>query len=310
MSEFIDSTSYVPKTSMLPTLLATDAPQSVIRAITDSRQLSFAYNPFGFSVQHVEYAGGLGFNGQRRDAITGCYHLGSGARVYNPVLLRFMSPDSLSPFGVGGLNPYGYCSGDPVNKVDPTGHVARAVFGLLQTARRRPPPGPKALKRLQRKPWALDVTAAGPSATSTAPSSAGVYPRLENRKIAKFQAELETFNQNVANNPRSKHEQLWVQSVDDLKRLSRYQPNRFVFTRGRQLLVDAQPDMTRRGINHAIMAHHSGSEIIAAGTIAGDAKHINLWNDSGHYHPDFATLTPVAEFLQGLGATVHKLRIM
>ena len=31
--------------------------------------------------------------------------------------------DDLSPFGEGGLNAYGYCSGDPVNRCDPDGHT-------------------------------------------------------------------------------------------------------------------------------------------------------------------------------------------
>jgi len=48
--------------------------------------------------------------------------LGNGYRAFNPVLMRFNSPDSLSPFGRGGLNAYAYCVGDPVNRSDPNGH--------------------------------------------------------------------------------------------------------------------------------------------------------------------------------------------
>ncbi|MFF1916268.1 RHS repeat-associated core domain-containing protein [Streptomyces sp. NPDC058239] len=64
----------------------------------------------------------LGFNGERPDPVTGHYLLGNGYRAFNPVLMRFPSPDSWSPFGEGGLNSYAYCLGDPVNRVDPTGH--------------------------------------------------------------------------------------------------------------------------------------------------------------------------------------------
>lgn len=64
----------------------------------------------------------LGFNGERPDPVTGWYLLGNGYRASNPVLMRFNSPDSLSPFDGSGLNPYAYCLADPVNYVDPTGH--------------------------------------------------------------------------------------------------------------------------------------------------------------------------------------------
>ncbi|WP_397457346.1 RHS repeat-associated core domain-containing protein, partial [Pseudomonas versuta] len=37
--------------------------------------------------------------------------------------MRFHSRDSLSPFGEGGLNGYAYCAGDPVNRIDPSGHA-------------------------------------------------------------------------------------------------------------------------------------------------------------------------------------------
>ncbi len=101
------------------TLLATDQQQSVIAA----QGLAFAYTPYG---DHHPAAGPMnlpGFTGQRVDPVTGHYLLGSGYRAFNPVLMRFNSPDSLSPFGEGGLNAYGYCGGDPVNRVDPSGHL-------------------------------------------------------------------------------------------------------------------------------------------------------------------------------------------
>ncbi|WP_199406690.1 RHS repeat-associated core domain-containing protein [Chromobacterium sp. ATCC 53434] len=64
----------------------------------------------------------LGFNGERLDPVHHTAHLGNGHRAYSPALMRFHCPDDLSPFGAGGVNPYAYCAGDPINHADPTGH--------------------------------------------------------------------------------------------------------------------------------------------------------------------------------------------
>jgi RHS repeat-associated protein len=69
----------------------------------------------------------IGFNGALHEA-DGWQLLGNGRRLYNPILRRFHSPDSLSPFGKGGINAYAYCSGDPINSTDPTGAFPLATF--------------------------------------------------------------------------------------------------------------------------------------------------------------------------------------
>ena len=77
----------------------------------------------------------LGFNGERADPISGHYHLGNGYRAYSPVLMRFTCPDSWSPFGAGGINPYAYCEGDPINRADPSGHMSgSAIAGIVTGA--------------------------------------------------------------------------------------------------------------------------------------------------------------------------------
>lgn len=69
----------------------------------------------------------LGYAGQLRDPISECYLLGLGHRAYSPILMRFQSPDQLSPFDAGGINCYVYCLGDPLNHVDPSGRNGRPV---------------------------------------------------------------------------------------------------------------------------------------------------------------------------------------
>lgn len=63
------------------------------------------------------------YTGSIPDPITGAYPLGDGYRFYSPALMRFTAPDTESPFGLGGVNSYGYCLGNPVTGADPTGHV-------------------------------------------------------------------------------------------------------------------------------------------------------------------------------------------
>ncbi|MEQ5974199.1 RHS repeat-associated core domain-containing protein [Serratia liquefaciens] len=95
---------------------------------------SISYTPYGGSKKFRNLP--AGFNGQRVDPVSQCYHLGNGARSYNPVLMRFNSPDRLSPFGAGGINPYAYCLGDPINRSDPSGHISvlgttTSIIGLV-----------------------------------------------------------------------------------------------------------------------------------------------------------------------------------
>ncbi|HCL4435935.1 TPA: RHS repeat-associated core domain-containing protein [Salmonella enterica] len=84
----------------------------------------FAWSPFGGGAMRTVNAASLpGFNGERQDPLSGVTHLGNGYRAYSPALRRFTCPDSESPFGQGGINPYVYCDHDPVNNTDPSGHM-------------------------------------------------------------------------------------------------------------------------------------------------------------------------------------------
>lgn len=95
-------------------------------------KLDLAYTAYGFSdLSHASSI--LGFAGQWRDAVNNLYPLGNGRRLYSPSICRFTSPDALSPFGGGGVNVYAYCSGDPVNYVDPSGASRITSRGQVNT---------------------------------------------------------------------------------------------------------------------------------------------------------------------------------
>ena len=105
------------------TLLGTDSQGSVLHALSNHGDAHLAYAPYGNRPLDDGMSSLLGFNGELPDPVTGCYLLGNGYRAYNPILMRFHSPDSLSVFDGGGLNAYAYCLGDPINFSDPTGHL-------------------------------------------------------------------------------------------------------------------------------------------------------------------------------------------
>ncbi|MCJ1346264.1 hypothetical protein MMC31_004479 [Peltigera leucophlebia] len=113
-------------------LWASDSHSSILTSLDAQRSDTIQhqrYTPYGLSAAGPS----IGFNGQWRDPITGWYHLGNGYRVYSPALMRFHSPDSLSPFVSGEINGYAYCLGDPMNRVDPSGHLS--IFGHELTGR-------------------------------------------------------------------------------------------------------------------------------------------------------------------------------
>ncbi|MEG5264243.1 RHS repeat-associated core domain-containing protein [Pseudomonas sp. JDS28PS106] len=108
-------------------LLLTDRADSVLAVAGNSPEM-MRYTPYGHYITADILAGAPGFNGEHPDPLTGHYPLGNGYRSYNPVLMRFNGPDSLSPFGEGGINAYAYCAGDPINRGDSTGHLASPHF--------------------------------------------------------------------------------------------------------------------------------------------------------------------------------------
>lgn len=121
-------------------LLMTDVQKSLLQVYIGEAQTVYAYTAYGHDSRTEPTAPRMGFNGEHREHLTGAYLLGQGYRAYNSILTRFQAPDSLSPFGDGGVNAYGYCGGDPVNYSDPTGHVTVAELTARMKAMNLPVP--------------------------------------------------------------------------------------------------------------------------------------------------------------------------
>lgn len=101
-----------------------------VRAVTvdgDSIQ-QLRYSAFG---EAIKISGGLpvehGLGMHRHDAQTGLVYM--RARYYDPVIGRFLSPDSMipDPMNPQSLNRYSYVLNNPIGYTDPTGHVPVAA---------------------------------------------------------------------------------------------------------------------------------------------------------------------------------------
>jgi RHS repeat-associated protein len=93
-----------------------------------------AFDPFGgdLQVSTEPYA----FTGKERDPDTGLYHF--GARVYDPKLGLFLSPDpavledpALAIEDPQLLGVYGYARNNPTTHIDPDGRFAHILIGAL-----------------------------------------------------------------------------------------------------------------------------------------------------------------------------------
>ncbi|WP_256590849.1 MULTISPECIES: RHS repeat-associated core domain-containing protein [unclassified Pseudomonas] len=270
-----------------------------------------AYTPYG----HRDTASGLlsrlGFNGERPEPVTGCYLLGIGYRAFNPVLMRFIKPDSWSPFGKGGLNPYAYCLGDPINRYDPNGHLSfRMVVKLAKW-------------RDQAIAWSATKAKAGDKYNKalTASSEAtqhkqykvldwleNFYPhekRMKDHRSLKMPRDIQIKKISSLDDFRKIPDEKAMESLSRTEYEVRFNQKRqlnFIYTSKRKLFVSS----TR----HQYLSDMTGSPyVISAGEITKiGSESAKITNGSGHFHPSFDSLTPVKEHLEELGIRVSTVR--
>ncbi len=91
------------------------------------------YKPFGEFKQHIAGSNeGYFFTDQYNDSESGLYYY--GARYYNPMVGRFISPDWIVPGGTNtqAFNRYAYVLNNPLNFIDPSGNAPGAYNGFNQ----------------------------------------------------------------------------------------------------------------------------------------------------------------------------------
>jgi len=113
-------------------VLGCDQQGSPMNVMSANASRTGRYTPYGLE---TTLPSATGFTGQLKAWSLPGYFLGSGYRFFNTVLMRFHSPDSFSPFAAGGINAYIYCGGDPVNRIDPSGHMYKPLNGSVKRPR-------------------------------------------------------------------------------------------------------------------------------------------------------------------------------
>ncbi|UVA81377.1 RHS repeat domain-containing protein [Pandoraea commovens] len=107
---------------------ATDTKSSVMEVHSGSDATrGIVYSPSGYRRADVP-DGVPGQDGEIVDPATQGLWLGN-ARLYSPVLCRFLVPDTDVPFDGGGVNAYARL--DPLNSIDPSGHIPSWLGGII-----------------------------------------------------------------------------------------------------------------------------------------------------------------------------------
>ncbi|WP_203646807.1 RHS repeat-associated core domain-containing protein [Pseudomonas sp. RtIB026] len=194
-------------------LLASDLARSVLRGASHG----FAYSAYGYDAVRESPCLRLGFNGVMRDPQAGVYLLGNGYRAYRTVLMRFCSPDRLSPFATGGINAYAYCEGDPVNHTDPEGSrrlstLRNETFPVLARTER-------ALRIAQQLPNAANP----PRLTMTFPATIGegISDTHQGRinEVQNAGSNLMSAANQLVNTPSQQSLRTWEVQLDNYERL-------------------------------------------------------------------------------------------
>lgn len=238
------------------------------------------YSAYGHSLFQKNSISLLAFNGTFADWITGNYILGNGYRVYNPRLMRFQSADSLSPLSRGGLNAYSYCSGDPVNRIDPSGRFSLRRIWQGWTG------GPKKVQSMR-------------------PLSNTNHDRLDfevpvtdkNIKVGKARI-------TVVKDSSSMHHVFSGASP---------MTHKWIVTDKGEIIVGSfrheEVYSTHASFAHiAARDHGTSSTVVAAGEFKTKGRGIIMTNYSGHYRTPYARLWPVKRHMEQLGVDMKMVR--
>ena len=295
------------------TLMVTDQQRSVLQTFKANHPPQpITYSPYGHRPIESGLLSLLGFNGERADPVTGCYLLGNGYRAFNPVLMRFNSPDSWSPFGKGGLNAYAYCEGEPVLGIDPTGHwkipsIWKRLENFWGRTTRKPVNSTPTYKSGESMSFTTTTNTIEHSKEYIVPYK--LYKNNDKDYDLKqnMQWHMERPGYVKANDVPIKK----ITTPGDLTYIKHPKKRNgtpgssqlsFIFTQKKEMYISST--------GHPYLSDITGNPaLISAGIIDFmEANTFSISNASGHFLPHVDSLAPVKEHLESLGAKVKTVR--
>jgi len=110
---------------------------SVITLADGSLDKRYTYHPYGETYPETNWSGDNvhhKFTGQELDDSTGLYFY--GARYYDPILAKFISPDTFiqAPGNPQNLNRYSYVLNNPIIYTDPSGNFFQIIVAVAVAA--------------------------------------------------------------------------------------------------------------------------------------------------------------------------------
>ena len=163
---------------------------------------SYSYNAYGY-INADEYgiqAPFYGYNGEQHDPATGLQYL--RARYYAPQNGSFTTQDSFAGLLTDALsqNSYTYAQNNPVNYIDPTGHVAKAVQPAAKTGAVKST-APAVTKTTQSNQAKKTYTTASPASYQKTTYSSGAAKAAQSARLGSDAAASTAARTSVAVNP-------------------------------------------------------------------------------------------------------------
>lgn len=229
------------------------------------------------------------------------FMIGNGRRAYNSKLMRFVQPDTLSPFKSGGINSYCYCLNDPINRHDPSGQFSLGWLDSVGLAFQRLTPRNRStpakigtsgknsagalLQILQFTLSALEKTLIGSPLTNN-------RLHMLKRETAEFasqkgkQSAISITHQNIVNS----------MPINTLHK----------FVMSDSGLIHAAPWTRENYFTHAALANIMGVKSVASSgyIVRTHLNSVSITQRSGHFQPSLERMARPALTLGSFGAVV------